>query len=295
MPGTDLPAIIVAALDAFAAGRRAVRALQHGEHLRTGSTNTSWRIRSDGVDWVVRASLGHDTALGVDRSRELDLHRRAAQAGYAPVIVHADPASGVLVTEFEASGSPAREVARQRDFCATVGERLAGLHALPVPAGIARFDVLDALAEYLERPPPADVPVPRPVVATALRRAVALYRPAGLALCHHDLHHGNLVLGPPLRFLDWEFAAFGDPWLDLAAYASYQDLDSPARTALLDGYGKATRTAPQAFEPLVTLFDCLRALWSDAAGAWPVLSAAQVNALAERLHAAGGKPATLQG
>lgn len=52
-------------------------------------------------------------------------------------------------------------------------------------------------------------------------------------LAHHDLHPGNLCWqGEQLRIVDWEYAAVGNPWLDVAMLHNSCALDSSSLMAL---------------------------------------------------------------
>ena len=101
------------------------------------------------------------------------------------------------------------------------------------------------------------------------RRASALaegYRPSDRAtFCHNDLHHLNLLGDEPL-FVDWEYAAVGDPQMDLAAIATYHDFDARQRMALLHSYGSERAMAD--FDVVCALFDALHIAWLVVAGVW---------------------------
>ncbi len=68
---------------------------------------------------------------------------------------------------------------------------------------------------------------------------------------------------------------------ELAAVIGYHDLDAEQREALLAAYGRGLARPHVARMCLV--FDCLHALWLDAAGAWDSLGAERREALLARL------------
>jgi hypothetical protein len=67
-------------------------------------------------------------------------------------------------------------------------------------------------------------------------------------LCHNDVHHLNLVDdGSRLWLLDWEYAAIGDPYFDLASVCCYHNFNAEQRSMLLDFYTRmaVARTTPE--------------------------------------------------
>jgi thiamine kinase-like enzyme len=292
----DLPPPVHAALDAFDAGRIALAAGARAEALAGGLTNRTWRVTAPGIDWVVRIGAGRDAALAIDRRGELVALGAAGPAGLAPAIVHGDAARGVCVLQYRRGATWTRDQARDADGLRRIGQRIGELHALPVPSALPVLDVATTLEQYLAAPPTGGGPIPRAVLAARVRDALASYSPAARAFCHHDLHHMNVVDDGTLTFVDWEYAAAGDPWLDVAAWASYHDLDIDARRALVIAYdrGSVARDAESLAAACTTLdracavFDCLDALWYDAAAAWPRIDSRHRSALMRRL---GGGPA----
>ena len=89
--------------------------------------------------------------------------------------------------------------------------------------------------------------------------------------------------GSPLLLIDWEYAAWSDPLLDLAAFASGENLAPEASAELLAGYGPAAGIDPDALRRARVLFDCLNALWLDAADGWRDLAAGARMQLCARL------------
>jgi thiamine kinase len=288
MTTAAVPPDVARELQAFEAGRRA---LQHGPRavaLSGGLTNRAWRVTAAGADWVVRLGGNRDAALAIDRRAEHVALGAAAAAGLAPHLVHAAPERGVLVLEYVDGRVWSRDDARAPDGLARMGGRLRELHALAPPAGLPAMDPAATIEHYLALPPRAPAPCARPWLAARARSALADYVPTDRALCHHDLHHLNVVDAGRLVFVDWEYAAVGDPLLDLAAYACYHDLDGDARDRLLAAYAAAgpdavrpaTRTA---LDRACAVFDCLQALWYDAADAWSATSVETRTALLRRL------------
>jgi thiamine kinase len=270
-----------AVLAGFALGREAAAAGVTLDALQGGLDNASWRARSAAGDWVIRIAGDRDQRFQINRVAERQTQAAAAALGFAPAILYADPARGVLVSEYLGADVWTRERARTADGIRTLGARLGALHAAPVPKGVRRLDVHSVLAHYLELPGVAPGPVSRAELGARLRWSLATYRPAAAALCHNDLHHRNLIGAAPLRFIDWEYGGVGDPLFELAAVCGYHDYDAEQRALLLEAHGGGLDAAHAARMCLV--FDCLHALWLDAADGWRTLDAPRQHALIERI------------
>lgn len=270
-----------AALAGFGAGREALAAGAVASALAGGVVNRTFRVRSPAGDWVVRLGGATDADLAISRVAERQTHAAAAEHGFAPAIVHADAAAGLLVTEFTAGQTPTREQLRSPELLHALGARLGELHRLPLPRAVRRFDVHDVLLHYLELDGVPPGPVSRDDLSARLRWSLASYRRRGVALCHNDLHHRNVLVGERLVFVDWEYGGVGDPLFELAAIIGYHDLDEQQRGVLLAAHGADFDPAHVAAMCLV--FDCLYALWLDTARAWDTLEAGHREALLARL------------
>jgi len=279
---TDAPdAGLGAVLGAFAAGRESLAAGPRISALAGGLDNHSWRVTSAVGDWVVRSAGSRDQHFAINRVAERQSQAAAAALGFAPAIVYADPERGILISEHLDGQVWTREAARVPAGIRMLGARLGALHAAPPPRDVRRVNVHDVLAHYLELRGVPPGPVSRDDIGARLRWSLATYRHAPPALCHNDLHHLNLIGEAPLRFVDWEYAGVGDPIFELAAVIGYHDYDADQRELLLAAHGGGFKPAHVARMCLV--FDCLHALWLDAAGGWDSLSPERREALIARL------------
>jgi aminoglycoside phosphotransferase (APT) family kinase protein len=191
-------------------------------------------------------------------SREALVIGRARAAGLAvPEVLVAteDPArwgTAGLVMRRVAGETIARRILRddlyrpaRSRLVGQVGAFAAGLHALPVPAGLPAADPLAALRAEL-----AGFEHVSPVFELALETLEAQRPPARQpVIVHGDLRLGNLIVGPDgLRaVLDWELVHAGDPAEDLGWFcvkAWRFGVDAPAaglgrREELLAAYRDA--------------------------------------------------------
>ncbi len=275
------PRELETALGGFAAGRDALAAGLAVEPLHGGGSNRSVRVTSAAGDWVVRLAGAADAAFGINRVAERQVHAAAASAGFAPALVHAEPERGLLITEFVTGRPMSREELRSPGGLRALGARLGELHRLPPPRSVRRLDVHELLAHYLELDDVPPGPVPRTELAAQLRGSLATYRRGVAAFCHNDLHWRNVIAADRLWFVDWEYAGVGDPLFELAGVIGYHDLDAAGRELLLAAHGGTFR--PAAVEQMCRVFDCLHALWLDAARGWDALEPERREALLARL------------
>ena len=275
-------AAVEGALAGFAAGRAALAAGVALVPLTGGASNRTVRVTSRAGDWAVRIAGADDGTFAINRVAERQVHAAAAAAGFAPPIVHAEPERGILITAYVEGVPLSRAEIRGAAWLDRLGARLAELHALPPPRGVRRLDIHDVLAHYLELRDVPEGPVPRQEIAARLRWSLANYRPGGAALCHNDLHWRNIIAAADrLWFVDWEYGGVGDPLVEIAAVVGYHDLDAAQRARLLEAYG--ARFRPLDVDHMCRAFDCLHALWLDAARGWDALEPERREALVARL------------
>ena len=274
-------ATVRAVLADFAAGREALAAGITVAALSGGIENHSCRVSSAAGDWVLRIAGARDARFAINRVAELQVQTLAAERGFAPAVVHADAARGILVSRYLEGSVWTRQQARSPDGIRILGARLAQLHSLEPPRNIRRVNVHDVLAHYLELPAVAAAPISRADIAARLRWSLATYRAPPPALCHNDLHHLNVIGNAPPYFVDWEYAGVGDPVFELAAVIGSHDLDADQRDVLLASHGGGF--VPAHVTRMCLVFDCLHALWLDAADGWNSLSTERLAALTDRL------------
>ncbi|MCW3781262.1 phosphotransferase family protein [Defluviimonas salinarum] len=181
-----------------------------------GLTNRVYRVGSH----CLRLP-GAGTEEYIDRANEAVAAREAARAGVSPAVIHADPATGIMVTEFIAGTvtmSPEAFSARP-GAAARAGAAFAKLHGSGAVFPF-RFELFQMIDDYLGVLATKDVALPEgyhDVVAEAgaVREALAA-RPLPLAPCHCDpLCENFLDTGDRMWIVDWEYSGMNDPMWDL--------------------------------------------------------------------------------
>jgi len=80
-------------------------------------------------------------------------------------------------------------------------------------------------------------------------------------LCHNDAYYQNILVGDRLWLIDWEYAAMGDPFFDLACTGYI--LEAPNRRLLLETYlgtGPDNETLDD-FDRMIGVFLCWNIVW----------------------------------
>jgi thiamine kinase len=253
------------------------------ESAGTGARNTLWRIHGRGYEWMARVARPHPD-LDLDVEQEYAAHAAAARAGIAPAVVLTEPAQRLLVMQ-AVPGAP-WSAADVRARITQLAARVRELHTLAAPLELAAFDLVEgvlALIARADNSAPVDLNLERLRVRTT--ELAARHRPAErMVFCHNDLHHLNLLGEQPL-VVDWEYAARGDPRVDLAALATYHDLDTQQRAELLRVYGGVW--GREEFDVVCALFDALHIAWLVAAGVWEETQVARRATLMARVGMQG--------
>jgi thiamine kinase-like enzyme len=233
-----------------------------------GLTNAVFRVEAGGEGLCLRLP-GAGTAEYIDRGREAVMARLAAEADVSPALLHADPASGVMVTRFlpgittmtpagfkAIAGAPAR--------AALVFRRLHQSGAV-FPF---RFELFGMVEGYLKVLAGKPVSLPAGYHATLAEaekvRAALSARPAALVPCHCDpLSENFLDDGTRMWLVDWEYSGMNDPMWDLGDLSVEAAFDAEQDEALLAAYFPAGPAPSERGRMVVykAMCDLLWTLW----------------------------------
>jgi thiamine kinase len=249
----------------LAAGASATRI----ERLGGGTVNEVYRVDSAAGRFVLRLDGAAWRRPGVDRARELILHRAAAAAGIAPALLAAEPqARGLLVMEFVPGrlwgSADYDDVAALR----RLGERLYELHRLPAPA-IEAFDPWGVAQAYVRQIDAAHAAaLQRPLQRLQAVSAQLRTGHEAMSVVHGDLWQGNLLQGPRARLwlLDWEYAQLSDPLMDVACVLAYYPAAERYRAELAAAAGFDAQALGAALSARVFIYRALSWLWHLARG-----------------------------
>jgi thiamine kinase len=237
------------------------------EALAGGTVNVVYRVDSAQGRFILRLDGAAWRRPGVDRLRELALHRVAAAGGIAPAIIAAVPEQqGLLVTEFHEGRLWRAEDYGNPAWLHRLGERLYRLHRLQPPQ-MALFDPLQVGLRYAGLASAEHAAA----CASAMRRLEGdcLQLRHGewqAAVVHGDLWEGNLLQGERLWLLDWEYAQLTDPLMDVACLLAYYPQAASHQGELLAAAGFDARLHRQALIARVDIYRMLSWLWRLARG-----------------------------
>lgn len=225
-----------------------------------GITNTTYRVEIGGVAFVLRLGAPGAASLGIDRGRELQALRGAEQLGIGATVVHSDLDHDVLVTSFIEGHTLNAEAFQAAGVAERAGASVRKLHdARGLVLGGAPFSVFDTIRSYVTALGPLP-PLFISGVELANRLEGVLPRSAHLSPCHNDLLPANLIDdGSQIRIIDWEYAAMGDPYFDLAALCANACLDEALARRFLTAYlARAPRANERARLSLMRIASDLR-------------------------------------
>jgi thiamine kinase-like enzyme len=210
----------------------------HGTpHRLGGLTNRVWHLGAH----ILRIP-GEGTAEYIDRGNEAAAAHAAAAAGVSPEVLHADPATGLMVTRFipdtvtmtpdlfrTRTGSPAR-----------AAQALRRLHdsGQTFPA---RFDLFQMIDDYRSLLATKSTALPEGYMealqdAQTVRAALDAH-PRPLVPCHCDpLCENFLDTGTRMWIVDWEYSGMNDPMWDLGDLSVEAGFDATQDRELLEAY-----------------------------------------------------------
>jgi len=241
-------------------GARLVRA------LADGPTNASYLVECGDERFVLRLDKPETGRLGLDRANERAVCEALAAAGLTPAYRYFGGAEGVSLRPYIEGRSLAREDLRNERTLERLAEVLRCLHRLP-PVGAA-FDPAGAVRRYAAH---LDTPQATALAGQAERLLSAIGKISdSSALCHNDLVAENVLETEQgdLLLIDWEYAAIGDPYFDLAVVVRHHELDDALANRLLSAYleNRDDEAARGRLALQCEFYSCLLALWNLCTG-----------------------------
>ncbi|WP_334078397.1 choline kinase family protein [Microbulbifer sp. M83] len=204
--------------------------------LAGGLTNRSYLLAAGNDRLVLRKNSPISDALDLDRQAEAAAMGNADRAGLCAPLVHCDPGHRYMVTRF-VEGQPWRR--DSNGALQQLADLLRGIHQLPTID--ATLDIEEKVASYWQSiDPQAGFYPDLRTLDAEMHRHIEAVRPLAddLRLCHNDLSTANLITEPGGRLyaIDWEYAAMGDPFYDLAVIVDEHSLDDAQQHRLIEAY-----------------------------------------------------------
>ncbi len=229
-----------------------------------GHSNRTFLMRRGERRFVVRLADRSAAALGVDRAAEQKVLACVERLGIGAPVLFCEPQTGTLVTDYLESRAVRIEGIGAEQVIDRLATALHALHAqeLDIPA-VNIADRIRSYARDLQSEDPVRWPRARRLLSSC-RLVMEQYRFGRKlqALCHNDLVAPNILdTDAGIRILDWEYAARGDPFFDLATLVEDHGLTAIDRHQLLLAYGEIGDAALERLYRARVLYRLLSALW----------------------------------
>lgn len=227
--------------------------------LSGGPASHNYLVERGDDRWALRIDTDTAAALGLDRGAEAFILGHVHRADLGPRLEFLDVEQGILLTRYIPGRAWTPRDLVDDDNVARLAGLLRRVHAVEIRA--KPFGLRERVARYA-----ACVGTP-----TAAERAHAIcalltrLNAAEARLCHNDVVCANVVDGDRLYLVDWEYAALGDPFFDLAAVVQHHGLSAEKGRVLLEAYyGRVREPDVRRLRRWCEVYQCLVVLWQDA-------------------------------
>ncbi|OFI35921.1 phosphotransferase [Alteromonas lipolytica] len=232
------------------------------EPVRQGLANNVFKASDGQSAWAVKL-LGRGDFNTVDYPSVLQLQGQLAESGLAPKVVAFEPALRIWIEQWiETPVAEAGPVNVQ-----LLAEALARIHACKVASPtLALLPCWQHYIEQLAGKTAQEFASERDTLVAVISQ-YSHYQ--DFCFCHNDLSFAHLVGEQHQLIVDWEYAATGNRYFDLASCAIINELNEGERMALCRAYAKLADLSVEkvtasliAFLPVV---DFTNRLWTAAA------------------------------
>ena len=210
--------------------------------LLGGLTNHSYLISTNNTLLVLRKNSPISKALNLNRDAEGQALNHADKAGLCAPLVYNDPQQQYMVSRY--LGENTWSV--NSDNVSQLAQLLRRIHQLPsIGTTLNMEDKIDVYWQSID----VDEALFKPLklLSAAVHAHISNTKTLNSrnVLCHNDLLASNLIISDDahLYAIDWEYAAMGDPFYELAVIVDGNALNIEQQTILLKNY--LSRTVSQ--------------------------------------------------
>ena len=232
--------------------------------LSNGPTNSSFLLERGDEKFVLRLDKPAARELGLGRENEEQVLSVLAEAGLTPLPVYYNVSSGILLRPWLEGRTWTVEDMSDKDNLSRLARLLRQLHTV-TPAGNL-FDPLEAAWRYAQQ---LGSGKPAGIIERAEQLANELAGwPGAPVLCHNDPVCHNILEGASLVLIDWEYAAVGDRYFDLAVVLQHHGVDDALSRWFLENYldRKARADEWRHLTQQRNFYQCLLQLWNQVVG-----------------------------
>ena len=235
--------------------------------LQSGEVNRVYKLKDGETRFAVK-SLARDEFSGINRFHQFLLQEQLAHREIAPAPVWLNKAQDLWVESWLEKRLE-QEIA-DSDKPGILAGVLAQIQKQPIT--VRPLDLPKRLFHYVEK---AGLEEDDPLVKQTqqiIRQYALDYVPAEhLVLCHNDLSWGHIQSLDPVMIVDWEYAAMGNRFFDLASCASINRFNEQDTERLIARYAKQAEIAQSIVEHYYyeqkEVVDTTEALWTAALNA----------------------------
>lgn len=243
-------------------------------NVSEGMTNTSFIFKIDGVDYIYRHP-GDGTDSIINRRNEKTSLIKAKQLGIDPTYIYADVNEGWKISRFVPQF-------REPDYGSFSDSKkvlsvLRKLHASDVKVDYGMRPWEDALSmQKLLTGKDPNCFVPHEALKAKIGRLYQMTLGDGVekCFCHGDTYRPNWMLLPDgdVILIDWEYAGFSDPGIDVGYYIvdamyDFPDAERFIKEYLGSGYDASGRFHYMAYTAIIAYYWFVWALYRESCGA----------------------------
>ena len=211
----------------------------HFEPLNGGCVNCTYKVRVDGVYYVLRINGDQNTYLGLKREGEVEAVHKASKIGIAPN-VFSESNSEYLITEYVQGGVISKEEIHNPLLIRRAAETLLKVHGLE---GLDReCSPFDLVGKYLEGARALNVKFPEGLTEVlrnmdSIENRYSINYKYNKKYCHNDYYAFNIINNKiDLFVIDWELSGYGDAFFDMASLSFSNSFSEAEDEILLKGY-----------------------------------------------------------
>lgn len=226
--------------------------------FESGGTNCHYRIQADKTYFL---KVFQTNALQVvSRKQQYSLQAQVAGLGLAPKPVALSECKRFWL-ELWLDGDCLHGDINHAKLL-TLAQAMAAIHRLPIHA-----QALDIQAEWLRYLDLADMDMAS--FQHQMDAMLQLYQSSNdSCFCHNDLHLSHIIKGEQLTILDWEYAATGNRYFDLAGCVLVNQLNRTQTETFLHEYAQhlalASDMVKQSTYAMIPVVDFTSQLWHNA-------------------------------
>lgn len=206
-----------------------------------GMNNRNYKIQYGEESFALRI-FSDLSFIGVNRYNEYMCALIASKLNVGPEIIQFIPENNLLVCRYiEGKKATCQEMAKVDNIKRFVNTLTQLHHACDFPSTFSIFKVIEAWWKIAVK---EKAPIPHHFEDVfsqiAEMEQIIKHYSADLVPCHNDLYFNNIIdTGTNFLLIDYEFAAMGDPFFDLANFSIHHLFNDDQDKILLEYYFKS--------------------------------------------------------